>query len=380
MAKLLTDRSVAQARAKDGKRTEFANSISPLRLVVQPSGAKSWATRFRLHGHPHKYTFGAYPAISLAAARTAAKNALESVSLGNDPMAAKRRGTPDDASVTAYVALYKELHVNGLRKGTRRYVERELDALADALGNRPIASITKSDLLGLQDRSARRGDGAKLTFTKVAKAFFRWATDDRDAITANPAASLKRPKMQKRKRYLNDEELRAAWHAADQAGGPHGALAKLLILTGCRRDEIASLQRRELNGDAIILPGERTKTGEPHEIYLTDAMRRVLNSLPKSGRFVLTGNDHSVNGGQRARNAIETPDLAHWTLHDLRRSFSTGCAKIGIEPYVIELMLNHQFEGEAGTYNKHKYAREMAVAWEKWSDHIAELVSEKLGT
>ena len=53
MAKLLTDRSVAQARAKDGKRTEFADSISPLRLVVQPSGAKSWATRFRLHGHPH---------------------------------------------------------------------------------------------------------------------------------------------------------------------------------------------------------------------------------------------------------------------------------------------------------------------------------------
>jgi len=51
------------------------------------------------------------------------------------------------------------------------------------------------------------------------------------------------------------------------------------------------------------------------------------------------GNDHPINGSQRA-NAIETPDLAHWTLHDLRRSFSTGCARIGIEPFLIELMPN----------------------------------------
>jgi len=131
-----------------------------------------------------------------------------------------------------------------------------------------------------------------------------------------------------------------------------------------------------LNGVAIALPGERTKTGEPHEIYLTDAMRHVLELLPKSGRFVLTGNDHPINGSQRA-NAIETPDLAHWTLHDLRRSFST--ARIRIEPFLIELMLNHQFEGEAGTYNKHKCAKEMALTWRKWSAHISELVSGKLG-
>jgi len=289
-------------------------------------------------------------------------------------LAGKRRGTPDDASVTAHVALYKELHVNGLRKGTRRYVERELDTLADALGNRPIASITKSDLLALQDRAARRGDGAKLSFTKVAKAFFRWATDDRDAITANPAASLKRPKMQKRKRFLTDDELRAVWLAADKAGGPYGALTKLLLLTGARRAEIAELQRRELNGAAINLPAERTKTAEPHEIYLTDAMRAVLAGLPTTGRFVLTGGDHPINGGQRARDAIETPDLAHWTLHDLRRSFSTGCARIGVQPFLIELMLNHQFEGEAGTYNKHKYAKEMAAAWQKWSAHVTAIV------
>lgn len=92
MPKLLTDRSVAQARAKDGKRTEYADSISPLRLVVQPSGVKSWATRFRLRGRPHKYTIGTYPAITLAAARTAAKGALESVSLGNDPIGRQASG------------------------------------------------------------------------------------------------------------------------------------------------------------------------------------------------------------------------------------------------------------------------------------------------
>jgi integrase len=79
--------------------------------------------------------------------------------------------------------------------------------------------------------------------------------------------------------------------AADLEGGPAGALVKLLILTGARRNEITELSRDEIKAEAIELPSERTKNGIPHTIPLTPIMCRVLETLPRSGKFVLNGKD-----------------------------------------------------------------------------------------
>jgi hypothetical protein len=74
---------------------------------------------------------------------------------------------------------------------------------------------------------------------------------------------------------------------------------------------------------------------------------------------------------QSHKNEIDV-SIPAWRIHDLRRPFSTGCARIGIAPHVVELCLNHKLAGVAGTYNKFKYEKEMAAAWEKWSAHISE--------
>jgi len=94
---------------------------------------------------------------------------------------------------------------------------------------------------------------------------------------------------------------------------PAGALVKLLILTGARRNEVAELSRDEIKEEAIELPSERTKSATPHTIPLTPMMCRVFETLPRTGKFVLNGTDrplgdHSGQGKDRTSNsAMDTP-------------------------------------------------------------------------
>src|SRR5579864_7861463 len=93
----LTDRVVQQAKP-DRARVEIPDAVVPgLYLIVQPTGVKSWAVRYRVGKVTRKLTLrGRYPALSLVKARSAARIALESVSDGEDPAAIKHAGTPAD--------------------------------------------------------------------------------------------------------------------------------------------------------------------------------------------------------------------------------------------------------------------------------------------
>jgi hypothetical protein len=61
-------------------------------------------------------------------------------------------------------------------------------------------------------------------------------------------------------------------------------------------------------------------------------------------------------------------------VHDLRRSATTGMAKLEIAPHVIERILNHAIPGVAAIYNQHDYLRERREAITKWSEHVAAIV------
>jgi integrase len=90
-----------------------------------------------------------------------------------------------------------------------------------------------------------------------------------------------------------------------------GALVKLLILTGARRNEITELSRDEIKAEAIELPGERTKNGFPHTMPLTPMMCRVLEEIPRAGKFVLNGEDRPFGDHSGAKEKI-TPAIRSW--------------------------------------------------------------------
>jgi integrase len=376
----LTDRVVQQAKAK-GARVEIADAVLPgLYLVVQPTGVKSWAVRYRAGHRSRKLTLpGRYPVLSLAKAREAARTALESTTAGGDPAAAKHAGTPADDTLAAYIALYRENHVSTVRAGTAANINRELEHMQDAWPGRSLRSISKKDVIAVIDKAMKRGPSAGVTAWKVAKAFFGWC-ESREDDYASPARSIRKPAKEKsRDRVLDDAELKLTWEAAEAESGPAGALVKLLILSGARRNEITELARQEIKADAIELPGERTKNGLPHSIPLTAMMRRVLDTLPSTGSFVLNGSDRPYGDHSGAKEKV-TPVIRPWTLHDLRRSFASGLQRLGVAPHIVELALNHRsgtFSGVAGIYQRHRYAKEVAEAFEAWSRHIETVTTKK---
>jgi integrase len=361
-------------------RVEHSDTVVPnLKLVVQPSGAKSWAVRFWFgkgeNAIKRKYTLdGSYPALSLAGAREAARKIIEQVACGTDPCAVKKLGTPNEASFDAAANLYDTKHVSTLRNGTAAYVRRELQAARDAFMGRTLASITKKDLIALIDIADESGPHAGTQRRKVLAAFFRWACDDRDLIQSNPARGLPKRQFKARERFLDDGELRLVWQAADKEAGRYGALVKLLILTGARRNEIAKLTWDEIQGDYIVLAGERTKTAEPHRIFVTPLMRSIIDAQSRCGAYVL-GNGKPMSANCYAKDCIDVTLNEPWRFHDLRRSFATGLQRIDVPVEIIERCLNHKLPGIKAVYNRHDYSPQCREAWVRWSEHVATITT-----
>ena len=281
--------------------------------------------------------------------------------------------------MAAYVALYREKHVSTVRSGTAANIDRELERMQDAWPGRSLRSISKKDVIAFIDKALKRGPSAGVTAWKVAKAFLAWC-EAREDDFASSARSIRKPAKEKsRDRVLDDAELKLTWRAANEEGGAAGALIKLLVLSGARRNEMTELARDEIAPHAIELPGARTKNGLSHTIPITSMIRRVLDTLPSTGKFVLNGADRPFDDHSGAKEKV-TPAIRPWTLHDLRRSFASGLQRLGVAPHIVELALNHRsgtFSGVAGIYQRHRYAKEVREAFELWSRHIETLTSER---
>jgi integrase len=375
------------------ERREIPDSLLPgLYFIVQPTGARSWAVRYRHQGVSRKHTLGGYPTIDLKAARALGGKALRAAAEGRDPGREKilARAAKAD-SVDRIVEEFLDRHV---RRSNRPRSAQETERLLrqhvlPRWRGRMVHEITRRNVLDVLDRVVDGGApiAANRVFAAVRK-FFNWCVA-RDIIAASPCAGVKPPTTERaRDRVLSDDELRLAWAAAGKVGGTFGPLVKLLALTGQRRDEVAGMRWDELDLDTRIwtLPGGRTKNNKPHDVPLSGAAIAVLKSVPHltDSPFVFTTNGAAPASGysknKRRLDALLPADMPPWRLHDLRRTCASGMARLGINLPVIEKALNHtsgSFAGIVGVYQKHSFADEKRAALEAWGSFLAALVDGK---
>src|SRR5262245_13981048 len=392
MSKALTVRTV-EAMKPGPVRREIPDALLPGHyLVIQPSGARSWAVRYRSNGRPRKHTIGSYPAIDLASARKLASAVLRKVAEGGDPARDKKHArAPKADSIESIAAQFIERHCKRAnRPRTAEETERllRLHVLPRWRG-RMVHDISRRDVLEVLDRVVDGGApiAANRTFAAVRK-LFNWCAA-RDIIAVSPCAGVKPPTSERsRDRVLSDDELRLVWHAADKIGWPFGPLVKLLALTGQRRDEVAQMRWDELDLKAALwtLPRERVKTNQPHEVPLSAAVVNVLKAVPRiaDSPFVFTTNGTAPSSGyskgKRKIDALLPSDMPGWRLHDLRRTVASGMARLGINLPVIEKVLNHvsgSFAGIIGVYQRHSFAEEKRAALDTWGRHVEQVIAAK---
>lgn len=391
MARALTTKAVEAAKPDPAKRYELPDpALSGLYLVVQSSGVKSWALRYRFGGKPAKLTLGRWPLMGLADARAAASEALDKIERGKNPAVEKRATKAakleaqlsERDKVKTLIEQYAKRHLSSLKSG--HLVRRELDRFVVAeWGDRDIHDIARRDVIDLLDGIA--DSGRVVTANRVRaylNKFLNWCVE-RDIIPISPATGVKpAAKEASRDRVLTDDEIRWFWAACEAEGFPWGPLGKALLLTGQRLNEVAQIRDAEIKGDLWHLSADRTKNGRAHDVPLSGAVRRVLGEVDRiAGRagfiFTTTGNS-PVSGFFKARATLaaamekiatdergEPVEILHWTFHDLRRTAATGMARLGIPVRVTEAVLNH-ISGTGGgivaVYQRHDYADEAAGA------------------
>ena len=374
--------------------------------------------------------------LTLAAARMLAADVLRRRALGVDVIgehrAAKRRERAEavdrdastfGAAVHDYAANYV-IKKTGQRPRGLRATVRLLGlqipkdggkpavirgGLVERWGDKPVHEVDVHLVQGVVDeaqRSASPGIGssreqsdnrARLLFVALSS-LFSWLHDKR-RVDINPLKLAAAPATARsRDRVLSNDEIRIFWRACEELPDTHKAILRLLLLTGGRRSEVNGMTRAELGAEGTwSLSGARTKNKLPHVVPLAPAAQAIIGALPRiesAEGFVFTKDGKAPVGGWSrhkheldvAMNKIARQEgltIAPWRVHDLRRSFVTGCAELGIPPNVIELAVNHvsgHKAGIAGIYNKSTLLPERRMALTQWADHVEGLVGERPAT
>ena len=309
-------------------------------------------------------------------ARAKALELLGTLASGSDPFAETLAGETFGAEIERYLARKKA------SLAPRSYVEtvrhlRDYSAPLHKLTLVDIDRRTIAVLLGQIEQSS--GAVSRNRLRSSLSAFWAWAIAEGLTETNPVQGTMKAEVAGSRERVLSAEELRKLWHALGD--NRFSEIVRLLLLTAARRNEIGNLQWSEidLSRKLIVLPPDRTKNGRGLELPLSTQALAVIERTPRRNTTPFLFSDaNGYKGWDQDKGRLDARlGIAPWRLHDLRRTAATGMAELGVQPWYVEAVLNHQQSGHkqgiAGTYNRAKYTDEMRSALQRYADWLDQI-------
>ena len=379
--------------------------------VRRQRGNPVYVIKYRVFGRQRFITIGPHGSPwTPDKARREAKRLLGLVADGKDPQAEKMDARAKAADTIGKVADDYLKHAKKTQK-PRSYAETERHLLVDCKPLHPVSifNLTRRQVASrLSEVAAQRGNITAARTRAALSAMVNWAIREGFDIPGNPVFGTNRPAEPKsRERVIGDGELAEIWAACRD--DDYGRIAKLLILTGQRREEVGGMCWAEIDRDKKLwtIPGARTKNHREHAVPLSNTALALITAMPvRKDRDHVFGDGPRRNGDKQrgysgwsksmvamdrrildarekaaldtCHDATEIKPLPDWRLHDLRRTAATVMAdRLGVLPHIVEAVLNHvsgHRAGVAGVYNRAKYGAEMRQALERWAEHVAAIV------
>ncbi len=358
-----------------------------LMIRVTVKGAISWTFKYRLGGRECEaivITLGKYPDMSLKQARDARDKCRSWLSDGKDPrlqfnltMAA----TLKPVTVKEALQYWIDEYATDNRANVERHKAQLEKHIYPYIGNIALSDCETRYWLQCFDRMKKVTPVATGYVFQMCKQALKYCRVRRYAVS-NALDDLTIPdvgkKQSKRDRVLTDRELRDVWQIIEKNDmlPYYRNLVRLLVVFGARTHEVRLSTWNEWDFDSRLwtVPKEHSKTGDKIIRPIPDAIYGWLENLKKQNKnsgYLLGEEKDSSAVSQTGRGIWKR--LGHselWTLHDLRRTLSTGMNDMGIPPHIVELLLGHALPGVMAVYNRSQYLPEKLDALNKWMERL----------
>lgn len=318
-------------------------------------------------------TLGRYPDVSLADARKKAVAVMGS-QIGDQP--------PGTVQIAYPEARAKFLVACKSRLKPRSHAEMTRQLTAYFTWDKALHKITHDDVATAVE--AIKAPSEALHAFKNIRTFFNWSVPR--YLKYSPVTGLKPPSRYiPRTRALNEGELQSIWGAADREGYPFGTILKMLICTGARLNEIASLQWSNVNTRDKTLTFPVTKNGRSHTIPYNGIVSTLLETIPRLNSTPLLFPSKKVDkvwagsGPGKARLEMHPP-IRPWVIHDLRRTMAHFWQKMRVRVEHTEAALNHlsgSRSGIVGVYQVYDYRDELRTCYNQWDAKLNEILARQ---
>jgi integrase len=391
----LTHRTIETLRPAEAPYRVPDQRCKGLAVRVAPSGVKTWDLAYRIRGtgKVRRLSLGRTTDIGLEQARERA-NELTSAARGGRDLIGEEGEARDAAAsritVEKLIDLYLRRRVFG-RLRTAKSIESRLRRTLAPILQRYAADICRRDIREILDNLVDQGKGREAEKRRqVCTAMFRWALSQ-DIVATDPTAGLEAyDRGAPRDRVLTVEEIETLWRwlESDALSLEAADILKLELLTGARCGEISGLRTEEIDRQKWVwtLPASRSKNGRQRLTPIVGAAREIieqrLSGVEKGPLFLLEKGVvmTSAHIGHYLLTRRTRLPIATFTSHDLRRTFATMLAEMGVALDLVAAIVGHESGGrDTRTLVRHYVRTDMlerkAHALQVWDQRLRAVVT-----
>jgi integrase len=382
----------------DTERIDYWDKSLPgFVLRITPDGTKTFSVMYRIGGRRRRYTLGSYPILKLADARDMAKDALELVRNGIDPVEEKKRR--EEAEVARRVEgftfemLAKRFLAEYVAKLRSEYeVTRSFNQyLIPEFGKTKAQELKRAAIRNYLDNMSRTKPVMANRCLAYVRKMYNWALS-KDLVEFNPCAGIPRPgKEQQRDRVLSEDEIKKIWKALDKEKPIMAATFRLRLLTAQRGGEVHTMRWLDIDGEWWTIPAEFSKNGLSHRVPLSPPAMRVLEQVRriteeqdkraerKQSEWVFPNpirrEDH-IYECQKLAQRVRKESKVDYRAHDFRRTAASMMAGMGVPRFVVGKILNHVEPGVTKVYDRYSYDKEKQEALNAWGARVDRMVRD----
>jgi integrase len=390
-----------------------------LMVVIDPNGRVYWRWQGKVNGRVRQVALGQFPAVSIAEARAKAADLTQkrdNAKTTAEPLELPRRvirvhpvielpvepvGVVDEKTTCDWLFdLYMQHEGSKKASGTEKRRAWDKD-IKPFIGHKRYAEIGYDDLAEVIAAKVETAPGAANHLVAYIRRLFKWAVTKGRPFTkleADPSMHLIKPsEVNVKDRFLTDREIVWFFKAVDSFNDAFSDALVLSIYAGTRKSETFDMPWKEYDAKTgrWLIPKDRVKNGDALLLPLPPSMQALLKARREAtgeGTYVFpsTRGDKPMGGFTKlldrfkakmvqvaAADAGAPVEIEKWSIHDLRRTLSTGMNSLVndkgdplVSGEIVERVLNHRIRGVAGTYNHNEYLTEKRRALELWAAHL----------